>query len=116
MWDNERELDVPLQSVADPCDWVARGRADSFHCCYGGIAVDGVEIPVLGIFVYRGGIAIDYRMGSEWNSANVGAFFAMLAHLLTLAPESQITSAATEGLVDEVSFLEALRLYTNRSA
>ncbi|NLF69855.1 MAG: hypothetical protein GX575_12485 [Candidatus Anammoximicrobium sp.] len=114
IWDNELQLDAPLMSVTDPCDWVQRGRTDSFHCCFGGVSIDGVEIPVLGIFVFKNGIEIDFRMGRDWNPRNVDAFFRLLAYLQSLAPESTIQSAETEGLMDEGSFLEALRLYLAR--
>jgi hypothetical protein len=111
-WDNEKQVDAPLMSIADPCEWVRRGRVDSFHCCFGGLSIEGIEIPVLGIFVYKDGIEIDFRMGSDWTPIKIDAMFRLLAHLQTLAPESTIKSAETEGLVDENSFLEALRLYT----
>jgi hypothetical protein len=52
-------------------------------------------------------------MGKEWNSTNVDAFFHLLAGLKALAPEAKIKSAKSEGLMDERSFLRALRLYTD---
>lgn len=111
VWDNEEQVDVPLMSLSDPCGWLQDGRVDSFHCCFGGILIGGTVIPDLGIFVFKDAVQIDFRMGNDWNPANVGAFFKLLACLKSLAPESKIKSAATEGLMDEASFMTALRPY-----
>lgn len=115
VWDNEQQLNVPLFSLDDPCRSLHEGRIEVFHCCFGGITFERTEIPVLGIFVFQECIAIDFRMGKDWNPANVDAFFKLLAHLKTLAPESHIQSAESEGLMDEKSFLEALRPYINQA-
>ena len=111
VWDNNEQVDVPLMLLDDPCRWLRDGRIDSFHCCFGGISVDGTVIPDLGLFVFKDAVQIDYRMGTEWNAINVDAFFRMLAYLKSIAPESKIKSAESEGLMDEESFLTALRPY-----
>ncbi len=113
VWDTLKQSDIPLMPLDDPCEWLQEGRIDSFHCCFGGISVDGIVIPDLGIFVFKDAVQIDFRMGKEWSAINVDAFFRMLAYLKSIAPESKIKSAESEGLVDEESFLTALRPYLN---
>lgn len=115
VWDDQAQQDVPLLSVCDPCKWVHDGRTDSFHCCFGGISIDGTVIPTLGIFVFKDAVEIDFRMGKDWNPENVEAFFKLLARLKSLAPESRIRSAQSEGLMDEASFLKALHLYLDEN-
>ncbi len=113
VWDIQEEIDVALMSIGDPCAWLRDGRVDSFHCCFGGIAINGTTIPELGLFVLRDSVQIDYRMGPDWNRSNFDAFFRMLAHLKSIAPESKIKSADPEGLMDETSFMTALNYYLN---
>ncbi|MEO0802641.1 MAG: hypothetical protein AAFY57_10245 [Cyanobacteria bacterium J06642_2] len=113
LWDSDIEADVPLMPIVDPCALIQQGRTDSFHCCFGSIRIDSVELPVIGTFVFRNSVGLDYRMGSQWNSRNVDAFFKLIAHLKTLAPESTIKSTPSEGLVNERSFLQALNTYTD---
>jgi hypothetical protein len=110
--DNSREADVPLHELNDPVGLVLSGTADSFHCCFGGITHGGVAIPVLGLFVFRDCVEIDYRMGAEWNRDNVDAFFRLLAHLKLFAPEANIDSAENEGLPYPEDFKVALDQYT----
>jgi hypothetical protein len=112
VWDDKEQSDVPLMSLGDPCAWLHQGRIDSFHCCFGGISKGDTSIPDLGIFVFKDCVQIDFRMGREWNPTNVDAFFRLLADLKALAPEARIKSAESEGLMDEASFLRALRLYS----
>ncbi len=111
VWDNRHCADVPLMSIDDPCDWLQAGRADAFHCCFGGISMHGTVIPDLGIFVWENKIEIDFRMGKAWNSENVDAFFRFLAYLHSLAPESRIRSDELDQLTDEKSFMAALHPY-----
>ncbi len=115
VWDDKEQIDVPLMSIDDPCAWLHEGRIDSFHCCFGGIMRGNVLIPDLGIFAFKDCVQIDFRMGTDWTPANVDAFFRLLADLKALAPEAKIKSADSEGLMDETSFLRALRLYTDES-
>jgi len=111
VWDNKDEVDVPLMSLDDPCGWLQDGRADPFHCCFGSISMYGTVIPDLGVAVFRDSVEIDFQMGMAWNPRNVDAFFQFLAYLKSLATESTIRSGEIEGLMDEASFLRALRPY-----
>ena len=111
LYDNSRQEDVPLNQLDDPVGLVLSGATHSFHCCFGGMSIDGVPLPVLGLFVFRDCIEIDYRMGAEWNPNNIDAFFRLLAHLKSMAPEAIVESAQCEGVPYPEQFKAALNCY-----
>lgn len=106
-------MDALFRSVEDPRARLHAGRFNSFHCCFGAISNGGISITDLGIFAFKDCVQIDFRMGKEWNSTNLNAFFRLLADLKALAPEVRIKFAESERLMDEKSFLRALRLFTD---
>ncbi|MBX7105944.1 MAG: hypothetical protein K1X57_17815 [Gemmataceae bacterium] len=77
-WSRTHEGSVPVDSVPDAAGLVAAGEAEAFHLCIGGVVAGGVELPVLGVFVWPGCVELDYRMGREWGPAQVAGFFALL--------------------------------------
>jgi hypothetical protein len=111
-WHHEMQADVPLNQFDDPAGLVVTGIAAPFHCCFQLKPKDEKTIPVLGLFVLQDVVEIDFRMGSDWCPENVDAFFRLLVHLKSIAPESQIESAANEGLRYPLEFKAALDLYT----
>lgn len=111
VWDESLQEDVPLFSIEKPCQLLHDGRIAPFHCCFGGISINGTTVPDLGIFVFPDSVEIDFRMGRCWNTRNVDAFFRLLALFKTLAPEATMRSAHMEGLHDEKAFLAALKTY-----
>ena len=112
LYDYSKQADVPLSELEDPAGLVLSGTAAPFHCCFGGMSNCGVEIPVLGLFVFQESVEIDYRMGAEWNSDNVEALFRLLAQLKSLAPEANVDSAEPEGLPYPNEFKDAFSRYT----
>ncbi len=52
-------------------------------------------------------------MGADWNPDNVDAFFQLLAHLKSLAPEAIMESADGEGVPYPDEFKQALGQYTD---
>jgi hypothetical protein len=110
-WDNRFEKDIELRRVADPAELVTSGAACPFHCCFSGITWNQLELPVLGLFVFQDSVEIDYRMGSEWTPDTVDAFFCLIAHLISIAPEATVVSAEQEGLPFPDRFDEALDHY-----
>ncbi|MES2982644.1 MAG: hypothetical protein V4727_10050 [Verrucomicrobiota bacterium] len=110
-WDNRIEQDVKISQVVDLGELVTSGAASSFHCCFTGISWNNVELPVLGLFVFEDSIEIDYRMGKEWLPEKVNAFFELLAHFISIAPETLVKSTECEGLRDPENFYEALDHY-----
>lgn len=111
LYDNASQTDVLLMNVDDPASRVLSGTADSFHCCFSGISHGGVEIPVLGLFVFRDSVEIDYRMGVKWTPSNVDALFRLFAQLKSLAPEAEVRSAENEGPPYPDEFMIAFNRY-----
>lgn len=97
--------------VADPAGMVIAGSASHFHCCFSGLNWNQVNLPVLGLFVFSDSIEIDYRMGIEWLPETVDAFFGLISHLISVAPEAIVGSAANEGLPFPKQFNQALDHY-----
>lgn len=112
LWNNKSKQDVNLSGISDPAGLVTCGAADPFYCCFSGISWDQVELPVLGLFVFQESLEIDYRMGCEWNPDRVEAFFRLVAHLISIAPEAIVASTEQEGLPFPERFDEALDHYS----
>ena len=55
-----------------------------------GITVDGVELPTLSMFIHRDAIQFFWDAGPPWTERHVGAFLALLAQLLDVAPEAAL--------------------------
>lgn len=89
-WSRTQEACVPIDSVSDAAGLVATGHAEAFHFCASGIKAAGVELPVLGIFVWPDGIELDYRMGSDWGSAQISGFFELLKNCCALDPAAVV--------------------------
>ena len=90
--------DVLISAVSDPTGMVFSGAASHFHCCFSGLSWNKLSLPVLGLFVFSDSLEIDYRMGGDWIPEKVDAFFGLLSHLISLAPEAIVDSAYPEGL------------------
>ena len=111
LYDSSRGIEVLINQCVDPAGLVLSGKTDSFHCCFDGISHGGTAIPVLGLFVFRDCVEIDYRMGSVWNPENVDAFFRLLVQLKFLAPEAIVGSTESEGLPYPQDFKTAFNRY-----
>jgi len=86
LWDPERDADVPITDVPDAGERVAMGRVPYFHVVFHGIDVAGVPIPPLGAFFDQNAVALDYRMGEDWNPPVLAAFARLLDAMRALAP------------------------------
>jgi hypothetical protein len=80
IWLKAEDQELPLASIDQPARLVQDGRADSFHCTVRDARWRNEELPDLGIFVYRHGIDIDYRMGPEWTAAAIAALIDLLGY------------------------------------
>jgi hypothetical protein len=49
-----------------------------------------VAIPDLGVFVYPNELALDYRMGPEWDEPRVRVLFELLRQLAALDPRARV--------------------------
>jgi len=106
---------VSADFVPDPAGLVAAGEADAFHHCIEGVVAGGVDLPVLGIFVWPDCVELDYRMGRDWGPAQVAGFFKLLQDCCDLDPSAVVLPAESEGPPYPDRFLRAWSSY-NRHA
>ena len=111
VYDNVRELDIPISEVNDPAGMVTQGKISSFCVCFGGMTVGGIPLPEIGTYVFQDSVEFSIRMGSDWNRKNVDAFFRLLVQLKRMAPESVIQSSENEGFPYPDKFIAALTQY-----
>jgi hypothetical protein len=53
-----------------------------------------VNLPDLGVFVWPEEVALDYRMGREWDEQRVIALFELLRRLAAFSPDTCVTLAS----------------------
>jgi RHS repeat-associated protein len=105
-WDEQTGSDRPLDDVPNAALLVAERRAAAFHFVTDGLPVSGVALPCLGVQVFQDIVAVDYRMGPEWDSERVFAFFQWLRAVLESTRGGRLEVAA-EGPPDPVAFSAA---------
>ena len=110
-WNRTRDASVPVDAVSDAAGLVAAGEADAFHHCVEGQVAGGVELPVLGVFVWPDAVELDYRMGREWGPALVAGFFVLLRVCCALYPSEVVLPAKSEGPTYPQRFLRAWSSY-----
>ena len=110
-WIRTRDESVPVDSVSDAARWVAAGEAEAFLHCIEGVVAGGVELPVLGVFVWPDGVDLDYRMGRNWGPAQVAGFFELLQDCCALDSGAVVTPADCEGPPYPERFRRAWSLY-----
>jgi hypothetical protein len=94
----------PLDSVQNAAELVLSGEAEPFHFLQRGIVIDGTTLPDLGVSVFDGGVDFDYRMGADWKSPQVVAFFRLLQTLATFDPtDPQPVPALEDHVLPEVA-------------
>lgn len=97
LWDPAVEADIPITDVPDAGERVADGRVPSFHVVFNDIEVDGVTLPPLGAFFCEDEVALDYRMGDEWNPSVLAAFARLLGEMRELARGARLTARPDGG-------------------
>jgi len=90
-WSREDQQDKPINSVANAATLVVEGRAEPFHCLCQGLAYDGEELPDIGVFVFDDQVALDYRMGQEWNAGKLKALFGLLKELTSIDQGAEVS-------------------------
>jgi hypothetical protein len=108
VWSIESESDLPLEGLENPAAMVTAGKVQCFHHCLDGITIDGVSVPMLGVFVFPDWIELDYRPGPAWREREVMAFFTILRSINQIAPCAIIAPAHTHGELWTSRFREAL--------
>jgi hypothetical protein len=101
VWHEERAQQVPLGELSDVGALAAKGRIAPSHFLLSGIRSGGVRLPDLGAFVFPDEVALDYRMGKDWNADVLAAFVELLAELQLLEPGARLVAACEVELQPE---------------
>ena len=84
--DDFGEVAMDVTDLGTAAAEVLAGTRESFHVVLGGLVVDGVALPDLGLFVFHDELALDFDPGAAWTPEVVSALFALLRELRTIAP------------------------------
>ena len=87
---DDEEIDVTVPERPEVAALVAAGRVTRPCLGAAGIAVDGVELPLVEMFLSPEEIEFFWWPDPEWSTERVAAFFALLARLLALAPQAML--------------------------
>ena len=86
-WSKNRSEESPNRFGENPAIAFLEGDAEAFHVVFGGLrSKGGAPIPDLGFFVLDlGFIALDYRMGPEWDAPAIIGLFEIMRDLKSLS-------------------------------
>jgi hypothetical protein len=90
-WSLEDQQERPINSVPNAADLVVQDRAESFHFLCQGLTYEGTVLPDIGVFVFGDQIALDYRMGKEWNAVKLRALFGILKEAKRIDSRARIS-------------------------
>jgi hypothetical protein len=90
-WSLEDQQEKPINSVPNAADLVAQGRAEPFHFLCQALTYEGVVLPDIGVFVFGDQIALDYRMGKEWDAVKLNALFGILKEVKRIDSGARIS-------------------------
>jgi hypothetical protein len=93
VWDDERDEDLPIGEYAQPGRLAAEGRLSTMHCVLRGLEWRGRELPDLGVSIWPGTLALDYRPGPQWSPVVVSRFVELLDTLMDLSEQAQLVVA-----------------------
>ena len=111
-WSEEKGEDVPIRFGDNPALALLDGDTPGFHVVFGAMqSASGAPIPDLGVFVQDAGkIALDYRMGAEWNEAAIIGLFEIMRDLTALATGVRMTHTGNIfDLDDDILLTEFVR-------
>ncbi len=81
-WSTSESRDVPFSYMDNVATLVVSGESDPVHLCFDGItSPSGKRIPELGLYVFKDGLSLDYRMGPEWNKEAMQGLFELISSL-----------------------------------
>jgi hypothetical protein len=110
-WSRTEEASLLVDSVSNAATLVASGQAEAFHHCIAGVIAAGVELPILGVFVWRDIVELDYRMGTEWRPPQVVGFFELLRDCCAIDAGAVVAPAEFEGPPNPERFAQAWAHY-----
>ncbi|HEV2811677.1 MAG TPA: hypothetical protein VGW10_00380 [Solirubrobacteraceae bacterium] len=82
----DEDVDVTVAERPEVAELVAAGRVHGPCIGAEGIAVDGVELPLVEMFLHEDEINFFWWPDAAWTDERVAAFFVLLVRLLDLAP------------------------------
>jgi len=117
VWDEQRRADVPMADVPDAVARVADERNPSFHVVFRALRSEGVALPALGVFVDPDSLALDYRMGSDWDERTLAAFVRLVGDILAVAPHATVAAVPDGGRMQyaDPAFGATLRRFLARA-
>jgi hypothetical protein len=91
-WEKREQVDCEIHFGDNPALRVLNGEANPFHVVFGGLkSAAGHEMPELGVFVLGPDfIALDYRMGPEWNDAAIAGLLELMVDLAKLGSHTEV--------------------------
>jgi hypothetical protein len=112
VWSRKDETELEMDKLENAAFEVISGNIDPFRVNVGGLAIHGIRLPEMTVFIDKNEIAFDYRMGPSWNEVTVMALFDLLAGIKGIAPNAAIFQAF-EGYYQNPnnSFRTAFELY-----
>lgn len=92
-WSKSRSAESPIRFSENPALAFLDGDAEGFHVVFSGLrSTAGARIPDLGVFVLDVGfIALDYRMGLEWDEPAIVGLFEVMRDLKALSETVKIS-------------------------
>lgn len=118
-WSKNRSEESPIRFGENPAIAFLEGDAEVFHVVFGGLrSKGGAPIPDLGFFVLDlGFIALDYRMGSEWDAPAITGLFEIMRDLKSLSDVVHISHDGNVFESDECILLTEFKnwLYDHNS-
>lgn len=113
VWDHERDKEPPISDYPDAGRLAAEGRLSSLHFVLTGLQWRETGLPDLGVGIWPGTFAIDYRPGSDWTPDVLSCFIDLLCTLRGLSREGQLVLADDGSralpLKQQEQFREAVR-------
>jgi hypothetical protein len=90
-WSLEDQQEQPINSVPNAADLVVQARAEPFHFVCQRLTYEGVVLPDIGVFVFADQIALDYRMGKEWDAVKLNALFGILTEVKRIDSRARVS-------------------------
>jgi hypothetical protein len=81
-WSTLENCDVQFSYSDNIAALVVSGTADPIHLCFDGItSPSGKRIPELGLYIFKDGLSLDYRMGPDWNKEAIQGLLELISSL-----------------------------------
>jgi hypothetical protein len=120
VWDEQDDEERPIAEYPDVGRLAAEGRLSTLHFVLTGICWQGVRIPDLGVSVWPGTLALDYRPGTAWTAAVLARFVDLICALRDRSEHGELLLAGevSDPLPDhqQLRFRRAVLEYRESSA